>query len=229
MAVLLVAATAAGGVIALLTSTRSVGDAPARAQAILAAHHAPSDDGVIPVKVGDAVIAAEDSRYYHDPALDPRGLLRTTWGAVEGNSNAGGVTIELQLAKLLYTPGLSGARAEVDQLGLAIKLDRTFTKTRILALYLDAAYFGDGAQGVTLAAHHYFGVAPLALSWAQASLLAGLVQAPSAYDPAGHLTLARQRQGQVLDRLVATNVLSRDQANVIAKEPLHPAIPFGDR
>ena len=225
---LLVVALAAGGLLALVTSTRSVSDAPARVQALLLAHRASSDGGVIPIKVGDAVIATEDSRFYHDPALDPRGLIRAVWGAVNGNSNAGGATIELQLAKLLYTPGRSGPRAEVQQLGLAIKLDRTFTKTHILALYLDAAYYGDGAQGITQAARHYFGVAPAGLSWAQASMLAGLVQAPTAYDPRVHLTLARQRQGQVLDRLVATHVLSRQQADQIAKDPLHPAVPFAD-
>ncbi len=75
-------------------------------------------------------------------------------------------------------------------------------------MYLSEVYFGHGFYGLPAAARGYFGVAPAALSWAQASLLAGLLQAPSAYDPYRHGDLAKKRQRHVLDRLVATGTLT---------------------
>jgi len=203
----------------------SVSNAPQKVAAILAAHDAPSDGGVVPTKVATALLATEDSRYYHDPALDPRGVTRAVIGVVTRNGNDGGATIEQQLAKMLYAPG-TGITSELKQVGVAFRLDQHFSKHTILAMYLDAAYFGDGAYGVTAASEHYFAVAPDQLSWAQATLLAGLVQAPTAYDPHGHLSAARARQSHVLARLVATHTLTEAEANQIFQSPLDPAISF---
>jgi penicillin-binding protein 1A len=216
---------AAIGLGVLVLASPSVGNAPALVAAILAAHHAPSDDGHIPSRLGQALLATEDSRFYQDPALDPLGVGRAIIGWVTGNGNEGGATIEQQLAKMLYAPG-TNLRAELEQVGVAFRLDAMYTKAHILAMYLDAAYFGDGAYGCTAAAEHYFGVAPGDLSWAQASLLAGLVQAPSEYDPHGHLSLARSRQRHVLARLVATGTLTPAEAQTIYAQPLGPAVPF---
>lgn len=226
---LAVVACALGGALvlgALVTVSPSASDAPARVRALLAAHGAPSDGGGVPTRVGAALLATEDSRYYHDPALDPLGVVRAVKGVVTADKTTGGATIEVQLAKLLYTPGRSGPLAVLEQVGIAFNLDRHFSKTEILAMYLDAAYFGDGAYGITAAAMHYFGVAPGQLSWAQASLLAGLVQAPSAYDPHGHLSTALLRRHHVLVRMVASGVLTAAQARRVAAESLHPAVPF---
>jgi penicillin-binding protein 1A len=216
---------AAAGLAAVILTSPSVANAPARVEAILAAHHAPSDNGVIPARLAAALLATENSRYYGDPALDPRGVVRATVGVVTSNGRDGGATIEQQLAKMLYAPGTS-IGAELRQVGVAFRLDQRFSKAEILAMYLDAAYFGDGAYGVTSAAHHYFGVPAGELSWAQASLLAGLVQAPSGYDPHGHLSLARQRQAHVLSRLVATHQLTASEARAAWDAPLDPVVPF---
>jgi len=221
------AVVGAGGFGVLWTATPSVADAPVRVAAILAAHHAPSDNGVVATKVAAAVLATEDSRFYRDPALDPAGTARAAWGLVTHNPDEGGATIEIQLAKLLYTGGRSGLADQVEQVALAFKLDSHFTKAQLLAMYLDAAYFGDGAYGITAAADRYFGLRPDRLSWAQASLLAGLLQAPSAYDPHRHLGAALTRQQDVLDRLVATGTLSRAQADQVGHAPLRPIIAFG--
>lgn len=220
-----IALLAGGGLLVLIGASPSAASAPQRVQAILAAHHAPSDDGVLPARVAAALLATEDSRYYQDPALDPRGVARAALGAVTNNGNDGGATIEQQLAKMLYAPGTS-LGSELQQVGVAFRLDQHFSKPRILALYLDAAYFGDGAYGVTAAASHYFGLAPSQLSWAQASLLAGLVQAPSEFDPHGHFSSARQRQSHVLARLVATHQLTSSQAAQVWSAPLNPVVSF---
>ena len=213
------------GLVALAVTSPSVGDAPQRVAKILASHNAPSDGGVIPTKVGAALLATEDSRYYSDPALDPLGVGRALIGAVTRDGNAGGATIEQQLAKMLYAPGTSPA-VKLRQVGVAFRLDQHFTKKQLLAMYFDAAYFGDGAYGVTAASQHYFGVAADQLSWAQASLLAGLVQAPTQYDPHGHLHLARSRQSHVLARLVATHKLTAAEAATAWAAPLNPTVPF---
>ena len=210
----------------LLAVTPSVRSAPAIVARALAAHQAPSDRGVIPTKVAAALLATEDSRYYSDPAIAPLGTARALWGLVSRNPNEGGATLEVQLAKLLYTPGRSDPLAMAEQVALAFKLDWAFTKKQILAMYLDAAYFGDGAYGVTQASEHYFGRSPEQLTWGQASLLAGLVQAPTAYNPAHHLSLALLRRKHVLARLVAVGDLTAAQAQVVQNEPLDPAIRF---
>jgi membrane peptidoglycan carboxypeptidase len=209
----------------LLATSPTVGSAPSKVRAILQEHHGRSDGGVVPERVGEALLATEDSRFYSDPALDPQGVVRALWGVATHNGRDGGATIELQLAKMLYVPG-TNVGAELKQVGVAFRLDQHYSKRAILAMYLDAAYFGDGAYGVVVAAQHYFGIPADSLSWSQASLLAGLVQAPSNYDPHGHLHLARQRQAHVLARLVATGVLSQQEAAAVWRAPLAPAISF---
>jgi penicillin-binding protein 1A len=217
-----------GLVAALLTLavTPSATQAPGKVAAMLAAERAPSDGGVVPTKVGDAVLATEDSRYQSDWAVDPQGTVRALWGFVTANPNEGGATIEVQLAKMLWTPKRADPVALTEQVAMAIKLDQDYSKRQILAMYLDAAYFGDGAYGVTAAAEHYFGVSPDQLTWGQATLLAGLVQAPTSYDPHGHLHAALARRSHVLARMVATGAMSRSEATTVAAEPLNPAVTF---
>lgn len=224
-AVIVVTVLAGAGLLAVILTSPSVASAPQRVQAMLAAHDAPSDNGAIPSRLSAALLATEDSRYYRDPALDPRGVVRAALGVLTDNGNDGGATIEQQLAKMLYAPGTS-LGAELRQVGVAFRLDEHYSKSRILAMYLDAAYFGDGAYGVTEAASHYFGVTAGQLSWAQASLLAGLVQAPSEYDPHGHFSRARTRQAHVLARLVATRQITATLAAQAWNAPLDPAVPF---
>ena len=86
-------------------------------------------------------------------------------------------------------------------------------------MYLDDGYFGAGHTGAVAASEGYFGVAPADLTWSQAALLAGLLQAPSAYDPVQHPDLAAARQAHVLDRLVAVGTLTRAQADDAADDP----------
>lgn len=173
-----------------------------------------------PPMVVAALTATEDSRFFADHGVDLRGLVRGSLGVVLHRPAAGGATLNQQLAKLLYTGGQSGPRQIVEQLALAVKLDAAYSKEQILRMYLSTVYFGDGATGLAQASQRYFARTPAQLDWAQASMLAGLVQAPSAYDPVHHLTLARQRQRHVLDRLVATGHLTAEQANRVYDEPL---------
>jgi membrane peptidoglycan carboxypeptidase len=201
--------------------TPPVDDLNARVEASLAAHHAPALDRLPdPDRVGQALIATEDSRFESDWGVDPLGVLRGLAGAVSGDPATGGASLDQQLAKMVYVPDTSSLPAKVEQVMLGVKIDATYSKAEILTAYLNKAYFGHGFSGVESASRGYFGVAPAQLSWSQASLLAGLVQAPSAYDPVVHLDRARERQRHVLDRLVATGVLSRAEANAALAAPL---------
>ncbi len=170
--------------------------------------------------MGQAVIATENSRFSSDFGVDVVSLFRTVAGRFTGSRDTGAATIEIQLAKNLYTPGRSNIVAKVEQVELAFKLDTRYTKDEILRMYLGGVYYGHGFYGLADAARGYFGTTPARLTWGQASMLAGLVQAPSAYDPYLHLDLARQRQRHVIDRLVATHVLTAAQGDAAFAEPL---------
>ncbi|GAB2915809.1 hypothetical protein GCM10027047_11990 [Rhodococcus aerolatus] len=218
---LLVAALALAGVIVAgaWQLTPSVADAHARVAARLAAVGA-RDPGALPVPdpVGQAVIATEDAGFSRNPGISAAGVYRFLTAPVTGN--AGSATLEQQLAKVLYSNGSQDLLSQAEDAALAVKLDAAYSKDDVLQMYLAVVYFGHGYYGLPAAARGYFGVAPSDLSWAQASLLAGLVQAPSAYDPLAHLDLAVSRQGHVLDRLVATGVLTATQADTARTAPL---------
>jgi penicillin-binding protein 1A len=102
--------------------------------------------------------------------------------------------------------------ATLRQIGLGIKLGLHWSHHQVLAMYLNVNYYGHGFWGVRQADAGYFGVAPARLTWSEAAMLAGLLQAPSAYDPLRHLELAKQRQQHVLAQLVANGKLTQRQA-----------------
>jgi penicillin-binding protein 1A len=198
--------------------TPSVADAPSRVAAELAAHSAPALQGPVPARMAEALIATENSRFYGTPGIDPVSVLRAPVTLVTGHDPSG-ATLEQQLAKNLYERGGRAPVAKLEEAALAVKLDRAWSKQQILRMYLDDGYYGHGYYGLTAAAIGYFGARPAELTWAQASLLAGLFQAPSAYDPLAHPELARARQAHVLDRLVAVGALTRARADAVAAEP----------
>ena len=105
---------------------------------------------------------------------------------------------------------------------MAVKLNFSYSKAQILQMYADVAYFGQNYYSLGAASCGYFGVMPARLTWPQAAMLAGLVQAPSAYDPVTHPALARSREVHVLSRLVATGMLSQPQASAALAQPLRP-------
>ncbi len=208
------------GVAALWPLTPAVRDAEQRITARLEQHQARDPHALGgPDKVGVAVVATEDSRFLSHHGLDAVGVLRAGWTKLQGSQrDAGGATLDQQLAKNLYTADTVSAK--VEQIELSFKLEAQYSKPQILEMYLAEVYFGHGFYGLPAAARGLFGVAPTELSWAQASLLAGLVQAPSAYDPYRHQDLAKQRQRHVLERLVATHILSQAQADAAHADPL---------
>ena len=223
----------AGAVVALsvalgllyMLSLPPVGDAPARVAAILRLHGGSSVGPTPPSRLGQAVVAVEDEHFYSNVVVNVLdGAVRAALATLHTSGDPGGSTIDQQLAKQIY-PEAGGLDGTLHEIGMGVKLALRYPKGRILAMYLDAVYFGHGYWGAEAAAEGYFGVAAARLDWAEASLLAGLPQAPSAYDPLEHLQLAKQRQRQVLDQLVVNHVLSPAEAGRAYDETL----PFAAR
>ena len=204
----------------LLLVTPSVSNAPALARSFDLAHHAAYPGPPVPARFAAALVSTEDHRFYSEPGVDPLAIARVIRGRITRQPDQGGATLYQQLAKMLYTSGRSGAPVELEQMVLGIQLDLSYSRAEILRLYADIAYFGHGYYGLAAASCGYFGVTPAGLSWPQAALLAGLVQAPSADNPIAHYNVARAREAHVLGRLAATGKLTQAQASRAYRQPL---------
>ena len=172
-----------------------------------------------------AVLAAEDRNFYQHGAIDVASTLRALWVDVTNRGlNEGGSTITQQLVKIqLLTPEKSLPR-KLHELVLAVALEQRFSKDQILTMYLNRVYFGHGAYGVGAAARTYFGKDAKDLTAAQAAFLAGLIQAPSAYDPVLHFQLASGREQYVLRGMVDTHALSQQEAEAAQAEDIQKEI-----
>src|SRR4029077_14662237 len=169
-----------------------------------------------------ATLAAEDRNFYHHGAIDLGSTARAMWTDVtRGGFYEGGSTITQQLVKIqLLTPQKSVTR-KVQEMVLAITLERRYSKDQILTMYLNRVYYGHGAYGIGAAAKTFFNKDVKDLTPAQAALLAGLIQAPTAYDPALHFDLAQERQQYVLQWMVDTGSLCAADAAKAASEDVH--------
>jgi penicillin-binding protein 1A len=174
----------------------------------------------VPANFARPLIATEDHRFYREPGLDPLAVARVVQAKVSDGSDQGGATIEQQLAKMLYTPGQSGLKAETKQVALAFKLNLAYSKHQILNLYAEVAYYGHGFYGLEQASCGYFGHPARDLTVVQGALLAGVVNAPSVDDPLKYPGNARFRLEHVIARMVAVGYLSQAQGRQALSAPL---------
>jgi penicillin-binding protein 1A len=197
-----------------------VGDAEARVDRILTLHHGVSGSVTPPSKLSAAVVAVEDEHFYSNAFVNILdGAGRAALAALQTRQDPGGSTIAQQLAKQLYGHG-GGVGGTLREIGLGLKLSLDYSHAQVLDMYLDAVYYGNGYWGDVAAARGYFGKDPGQLDWAQAAMLAGLPQAPSAYDPLEHYSLAKLRQDHVLAQLVVNHAITEAQAAAAYREPL---------
>ena len=167
----------------------------------------------LPKHLIQAFIAAEDSRFYQHEGVDLlsiiRALIRNT---LAGRIEQGGSTITQQVAKsLLLKDTEKTYRRKVREATLSIQIEKEFSKEKILFLYLNQIYLGQGAYGVESAARTYFDKSAADLSIAESAMLAGLTQAPSRYSLLNHFEKAKSRQQYVLQRMKEEGYISRDQ------------------
>lgn len=167
----------------------------------------------------DAVVATEDHRFYDHHGFDVIGTTRAlVRNVLSGELREGGSTITQQLARNLYYTQEQSLTRKIAELITAVQLERNYSKNDILALYINSIYYGDGYYTIADASWGYFGVTPAALTQGQATMLAGVPNAPSVYAPTVNFDLARQRQQQVLTRMVDAGYLTDEAAAAIFNE-----------
>ncbi len=172
-------------------------------------------DTSIPVEASDipdvlkqAVVAVEDRRFYSHGGIDPVGAIRALWADVRGRQVVqGGSTITQQYVKNVYTSGERTLARKIREAVLASQLDRKVTKDEILYRYLSNIYLGGGAYGIGAAAESYFKKPVNNLTASEAAMLAGLISAPSDFEPRSNPTQAEINRVFVLDKMREQNRL----------------------
>jgi penicillin-binding protein 1A len=161
-----------------------------------------------------AVLATEDRRFYSHYGIDPVGLLRALYvNLTSGGLVQGGSTITQQLAKNVFLTPERSLHRKGQELLLSFWLEHNFTKNEILELYLNRVYFGSGTYGVDAAARRYFGRPAKDVTLLQAAMLAGMLKAPSRYNPNNDPIAAATRAQIVIQNMVDAGFITEEQAN----------------
>lgn len=175
----------------------------------------------IPKPLISAVLATEDQRFYEHPGVDLLSLGRAVIELVRtGTKSRGGSTITMQVARNFYLSKKKTFWRKFNEILLAIKIDKTFSKQKILELYLNKIYLGNRAYGVAAAAQIYFGKSLSQLSLGELAMIAGLPKAPSAINPIANLQAAKKRRNHVLQRMFEEGYIDDATYNKALHEPL---------
>ena len=168
-----------------------------------------------------AIVAVEDQRFYDHSGVDVVRILGAAVNNVRENRAAqGGSTLTQQLARQSFLTSDKTFRRKVKEVILAARLEREFTKSQILQLYLNKVYFGDGLYGVEAASLGFFGKHAAELALPEAALLAGLVKSPSTYAPTVSLERARTRRNVVLRQMRDSDVIDAAAYRAAADSPV---------
>lgn len=184
----------------------------------------PLSEMSVPLK--QAVLAAEDSGFYSQRALDFKSIIRA--GIVDffaGRYAEGGSTITQQYVKLEYLGPQKTLSRKIQEARLAYQIERRLTKNQIFDRYLNTVYFGRGAYGVQSAALTFFGVPASRLDVSQSALLAGILNSPSAYSPDTNPSAAEARRRYVINRMQALGDIDAKAASQARKNPPSLATP----
>lgn len=167
----------------------------------------------LPSYVYEAFVVMEDRNFYRHFGFDVLSIARALIiDLLAGEFRQGGSTITQQLVKRLYTEGEKTFRRKIIELLIAREFERRYTKLEILEMYLNLIYFGHGAYGINSAAHFFFGCEAKNLTAMQACVLASLTTAPNRHSPIRNPEAAYDRSRQVLMKLVAAGIVSREEA-----------------
>jgi len=175
----------------------------------------------IPKHLINATIAKEDRRFWQHRGVDWRGVLRALWvNLTEGDIRQGGSTITQQLARNAFLTQQRTFSRKIQEIILAQEMERRLSKERILELYLNQVYYGNGAYGVKAAAKVYFNKPLDKLTLAECALLAALPQRPSAYEPFGNPDEAIEQRNLVLALMAREGYITPEQRDAARAEPL---------
>jgi membrane peptidoglycan carboxypeptidase len=162
----------------------------------------------VPDSLRWAVLSTEDRKFYSEPGFSITGTARAALSDISGGDTQGGSGITQQYVKNAYLSSQQSISRKIKELAISVKLAREYSKDDILAFYLNTVYFGRGAYGVEAAAQTWFNEDVSKLNVAQSAVLAGLLKAPSGYDPALHPVAAMARWKLVLANMVTTGHLT---------------------
>ena len=164
----------------------------------------------------DAVIAVEDHRFYKHNGIDVIAIGRAIINDIKAMRFVeGGSTITQQLSKNTYFTQEKKLTRKVAEVFMALEIEKNYDKDEILELYLNTSYFGDGYYTIKDACKGYFDKEPMQMNDYEAILLAGIPNAPSVYAPTKNPVLAKQRQRQVMEKMIKYEYLTEDEANEI--------------
>lgn len=176
----------------------------------------------IPEDLINAVVATEDHRFFKHPGVDIHGIIRAAVSLITtGNKEQGGSTITMQVARNFFLTRKKTYLRKINEILLALKIEKELSKQEILELYLNKIYFGKHAYGIAAAAEVYYGVHVEQLSLAQMAMLAGLPQAPSIINPINSPQAALKRRTLVLDNMLAHKYITVEQYHEAQAAPIN--------
>ncbi|MDM0056119.1 penicillin-binding protein 1A [Variovorax fucosicus] len=175
----------------------------------------------IPKVVKDAVLAAEDARFYSHGGVDYKGVIRAGLANVNKVKSQGASTITMQVARNVYLSSEKTLTRKIYEILLTFKLEHLLSKDQIFEIYLNQIYLGNRAYGFAAASEAYFGKPLKDITIAQAAMLAGLPKAPGANNPVNNPARARGRQLYVIDRMQEAGFITAEQAAEARKEEPH--------
>ena len=174
----------------------------------------------IPQVMKDAVLAAEDARFYQHGGVDYKGVARAALENLRDARSQGASTITMQVARNFYLSTEKTFTRKIYEILLALKIERLLRKDQILELYMNQIFLGQRASGFAAAAEIYFGKKLKDVTVAEAAMLAGLPKAPSAYNPVSNPKRATQRQRYIIDRMFETGFITEVQHEEALAEQL---------
>lgn len=175
----------------------------------------------VPTHLKQAILAAEDDRFYEHGGVDLMGVLRAAYSNLTaGTVRQGASTITMQVARNFFLTPEKTLNRKFSEVLLAFKIEQNLSKDKILELYINQIYLGQRSYGFSAAAHTYFGKSLQEIDVAEAALLAGLPKAPSSYNPISNPKRAKSRQLYVLGRLHKLNFISDEEFNALEKQPI---------
>ena len=179
-------------------------------------HYTPFDQ--LPQNYINAVISVEDHRYYNHGPVDFIGIARAIYTNIrDGEFDEGGSTITQQVAKNVIFNQDKTLIRKVGEVFGAFDLEKNYSKDEIFALYVNSSYFGDGYYCIYDASMGYFNKEPKNLNLDEASMLAGIPNAPSVYAPTVNMNLAKKRQAHVLNKMLENGYITQAEINAIEK------------
>ena len=174
----------------------------------------------IPQVMKDAVLAAEDARFYSHGGVDYKGVARAALANLRDARSEGASTITMQVARNFYLSTEKTFTRKIYEILLALKMEGLLSKDQILELYMNQIFLGQRAHGFAAAAEIYFGKKLKDVTVAEAAMLAGLPKAPSAYNPFANPRRATLRQRYIIDRMFETGFITEEQHEQALAEPL---------